>query len=105
MPSHGDLDYHPMCVLLDCVFEPDLAHEGHYDPFSGGMRYLPPNAHRDRVQDGARVWQRLRGDAANTSAAYSPAGQVEHRVLPMAHFHIVASHLPDDPWRVGTAGV
>lgn len=66
----------------------DLAHEGHYDPFSGGMRYLPPNAHRDRVRDGARVWQRLRGDAANmNTAAYSPAGQVRHPSWPMeAHF-------------------
>ena len=92
MPSHDALGDHPMCALLIFVSKTDLAHEGHYDPFSGGMRYLPPNAHRDRVQDGARVWQRLRGGAASTSAAYSPAGQVEHRVLPKAHFHIGASH-------------
>mmetsp|Transcript_31109 Transcript_31109/g.75066 ORF Transcript_31109/g.75066 Transcript_31109/m.75066 type:complete len:474 (-) Transcript_31109:1291-2712(-) len=36
-----------------------LARQGHYDPFSGGMRYLEPNAHHTRVQQGRRVWESI----------------------------------------------
>ena len=37
-----------------------LAHLGHYDPFSGGMRFLEPKAHSARVTEGRKLWQSIR---------------------------------------------
>jgi hypothetical protein len=37
-----------------------LANLGHYDPFSGGMRFLEPKAHSARVSDGKKLWQSIR---------------------------------------------
>jgi len=34
-----------------------LANKGHFDPFSGGMRFLEPDAHLDRVHEGRRLWE------------------------------------------------
>jgi len=36
-----------------------LANRGHFDPFSGGMRYLEPKAQMDRVLAGRQVWQEI----------------------------------------------
>mmetsp|Transcript_23147 Transcript_23147/g.52024 ORF Transcript_23147/g.52024 Transcript_23147/m.52024 type:complete len:689 (-) Transcript_23147:184-2250(-) len=36
-----------------------LANSGHFDPFSGGMRYLEPKAQMDRVLKGREVWKEI----------------------------------------------
>jgi hypothetical protein len=50
----------------------ELAGMGHFDPFSGGMRFLEENALHVRVQEGARVWETISGEPA---PAFVSAGQ------------------------------
>lgn len=38
-----------------------LASRGHFDPFSGGMRFLEEHAHHARVQEGAKIWESICG--------------------------------------------
>jgi len=57
----------------------ELAHKGHFDPFSGGMRFLGPQAHLGRVLEGQRVWDSLSkcgaGEAQQDRPTYVPHGQ------------------------------
>lgn len=50
-----------------------LANKGHFDPFSGGMRFLKVNAHQERVLEGKRIWESIIGDEANKP--FESAGQ------------------------------
>ncbi len=49
-----------------------LAGMGHFDPFSGGMRFLEVHAHQARVQEGARVWETI---SCQGAPAFVSAGQ------------------------------
>jgi hypothetical protein len=49
-----------------------LAGMGHFDPFSGGMRFLEEHAHQARVQEGARVWETI---SCQRAPAFVSAGQ------------------------------
>eukprot|EP01065_Artemidia_motanka_P007933 TRINITY_DN1396_c0_g6_i1.p1 TRINITY_DN1396_c0_g6~~TRINITY_DN1396_c0_g6_i1.p1 ORF type:complete len:726 (+),score=337.87 TRINITY_DN1396_c0_g6_i1:66-2180(+) len=54
----------------------DLAQKGSYDPFSGGMRFLPPGALPERVAQGRKEWCSIvPGDFALDPAQYVPSGQ------------------------------
>ena len=50
-----------------------LADKGHFDPFSGGMRFLEEDAHQERVLEGKRLWESISGDDANQP--FESAGQ------------------------------
>jgi len=89
-----------------------LSQQGHYDPFSGGMRYLEHNAHQTRVEQGRRVWQSIHtaplpptppstpsdGEmpcpVAKDKAAYSPSGQdfVEQLIVGLG-WRVTAEHV------------
>ena len=49
-----------------------LANKGHFDPFSGGMRFLEVNAHQARVQEGKEIWE---GTSGRANVHFDSAGQ------------------------------
>jgi len=52
----------------------ELANMGSFDPFSGGMRYLEPNALPERVQEGRKRWGEIMGKDAKDPAAHTGHG-------------------------------
>ncbi|KAJ1482295.1 hypothetical protein T484DRAFT_1804189 [Baffinella frigidus] len=53
----------------------NLANTGHFDPFSGGMRFLEPDAHLGRVQEGRSVWEASNSGAQHETSEYLSHGQ------------------------------
>jgi hypothetical protein len=49
-----------------------LADQGHFDPFSGGMRFLEENAHQARVLEGKMIWE---GMSSGSNPDFVGAGQ------------------------------
>ena len=50
----------------------ELANKGHFDPFSGGMRFLEENAHQTRVREGNKCWESICGQPI---PQFVPSGQ------------------------------
>ena len=49
-----------------------LSEMGHFDPFSGGMRFLEDHAHQARVLEGTKAWECICGEPNPT---FSSCGQ------------------------------
>jgi len=49
-----------------------LSAKGHFDPFSGGMRFLEEHAHQARVIEGTKIWEDI---AAERNQPFEAAGQ------------------------------
>eukprot|EP00755_Sulcionema_specki_P004625 Sspe_Gene.30542::Locus_15103_Transcript_1_1_Confidence_1.000_Length_2305::g.30542::m.30542 len=52
-----------------------LANQGSFDPFSGGMKFLEPKALPERVKEGRKIWEKVAGKGALDPEKFSGHGQ------------------------------
>lgn len=69
-----------------------LANLGHYDPFSGGMRFLEPKAHSARVSDGKKLWQSIRKKNGRSAEISHDQDFVEQLIIGLG-WRVTASYV------------
>jgi hypothetical protein len=73
-----------------------LAQLGHYDPFSGGMRFLEAKSHSARVSEGKTAWESIRRKNGRPEDMSSVQDFVEQLIIGLgwrvtAYYHGVAT--------------